>query len=57
MQSTYGKRGGRFGFNKGYKGGGDEINFVTFIIDVLISVSQEGFLGLGAADWFPVYLH
>ena len=38
-------------------GGGGEINFITFIIDVLISVSQEGFLGLDAAEWFPVYLH
>ena len=36
--------------------GGGEINFITFIIDVLISVSQEGFLGL-RADWFPVYSH
>ena len=38
------------------KRGGGEINFITFIIDVLISVSKEGFLGL-RADWFPVYLH
>ena len=56
MQSTYGEKGGADGFNNSKKGGRDEINFLTFIIEFLISVSQEGFLGVGA-DWFPVYLH
>ena len=52
-----GKGGDGLVLTRDTKGGGDEINFVTFIIDVLISVSQEGFLGLDAAEWFPVYLH
>ena len=51
-----GRRGEQMGLTIERKRGGDEINFLTFIIEFLISVSQEGFLGLGA-DWFPVYLH
>ena len=40
-----GRRGEQMGLTIERKRGGDEINFLTFIIEFLISVSQEGFQG------------